>query len=197
MGAQHMVYEHERIQSYNQSSCDANLAQSSHVLVTRYLDSALQMWEDDRIQAKSHVKIAVSMLRSYTVEPLAGNRNAAAPAHARGLAPWQTRKVTEFIDGALDSTIRLRDCASRVRLSTSHFARAFKATFGTTAGHYVRCRRIERAQNLMLRSNEPLSQVAVACGFADQAHYCRVFRNVVGQSPGAWRRQTANPVLDE
>jgi transcriptional regulator GlxA family with amidase domain len=49
----------------------------------------------------------------------------------------------------------------------------------------------------MLLSNESLSQVAIACGFADQAHYCRVFHNVARQIPNAWRRRTVNPILDE
>ena len=106
-----------------------------------------------------------------------------------GLVPWQARKVREFIDGSLESKIRLQDCASKARLSASHFSRAFKATFGTTVRDYIRRRRIERAQQLMLSSDAPQSQIAVSCGFADQAHYCRVFRDVVGLSPRAWRRR--------
>jgi len=41
----------------------------------------------------------------------------------------------------------------------------------------------------MLLSQMPLSQVALAAGFSDQAHYCRVFRNVIGISPNIWRRK--------
>jgi len=106
-----------------------------------------------------------------------------------GLAPWQVRKVQEFIDASLGSKIRLRDCASQTRLSASHFSRAFKATFGTTVLDYIHQRRVERAQQLMLVSEQSLSQIALSCGFADQAHYCRVFRAVAGISPNAWRRQ--------
>jgi AraC-like DNA-binding protein len=57
---------------------------------------------------------------------------------------------------------------------------------------YIRRRRVERAQQLMLLSQESLAQIALACGFADQAHYCRVFRSVVGVSPSAWRRRNMN-----
>ena len=81
------------------------------------------------------------------------------------------------------------DCASEARLSKSHFSRAFKATFGTTVARYVLRRRVEEAKRLMLVSHDPLSQIALACGFGDQAHYCRVFRDVVGISPNSWRRQ--------
>ena len=75
-------------------------------------------------------------------------------------------------------------------MSARHFAHAFKATFGTTVSHYIRCRRIERAQQVMLSSTQPLSQIAVACGFADQAHLCRAFREFMGLSPNAWRRES-------
>jgi AraC-like DNA-binding protein len=49
----------------------------------------------------------------------------------------------------------------------------------------------------MLLSNESLTQIALACGFADQAHYCRVFRDVVGLTPNAWRRRNMNLAPDE
>ena len=194
MGIAQIIHEHEL---YVQASRDPNLGHPSLLLVAEFLDSALRMWDDDRNDAKSQVKTAIAMLRGYAAELSVGDKQAAAPAHSHGLAPWQTRKVKEFIDGSLDSKIRLRDCASRVRLSKGYFSLAFKATFGTTTSHYIRRRRIERAQKLMLLSDEPLSRIALACGFADQAHYSRVFRDVVGQSPNAWRRRNVNPILDD
>jgi AraC family transcriptional regulator len=158
-------------------------------VVSGFLDEALRIWDHDRIQAKSQIRVAASMLRGYTEDPPADGKQEQARSETRGLASWQTRKVKEFIDASLDSKIRLGDCASKARLSTSYFSHAFKATFGTTVSRYIRCRRVERAQRLMLLSNEPLSQIALACGFADQAHYCRVFRDIVGLSPHAWRRR--------
>jgi AraC family transcriptional regulator len=166
-------------------------------VVSGFLDAALRLWEDDRTQAKSQIKVAAALLRGYTEDPFTEGKSAQSAADARGLAPWQTRKVREFIDASLDSTIRLRDCAGKARLSISYFSHAFKTTFGTTVCHYIRRRRIERAQQLMLSSREPLSQIALACGFADQAHYCRVFRNVVGRSPHTWRRQNMSVALDD
>jgi transcriptional regulator GlxA family with amidase domain len=129
------------------------------------------------------------MLCSDTDDPPVPEKPKPTGYVVRGLLPWQARKVQEFIDGSLNSKIRLQDCASMVRLSTGHFSRLFKATFGTKVINYIHRRRIERAQHLMLVSKEPLSQIAFACGFSDQAHYCRVFRTVMGSSPNAWRRR--------
>ena len=105
-----------------------------------------------------------------------------------GLAPWQVRRVTEHIEEHLSSTIRLQDLAGIARLSHSHFCRAFKESLGHPAHAYVMRRRVHRAQGLMLTTTESLSQIAALCGMADQAHFCKLFRRLVGESPNAWRR---------
>jgi len=105
-----------------------------------------------------------------------------------GLAPWQVRRVTEYIEENLSATIRLQDLAGIARLSHSHFCRAFKESLGQPAHAYVMSRRVQRAQGLMLGTREPLSQIAALCGMADQAHFCKLFRRLVGETPTAWRR---------
>jgi len=192
MGVTQMIHGYEQLQSRNQSCYEPALNPAPLAVVTGLLDAALRLWDDDRSQAKSQIKVAAAMLRGSTDDAPADVKDALESASTRGLAPWQARKVKEFIDASLDSTIRLRDCASKARLSASYFSHAFRATFGTTVCDYIRRRRVERAQRLMLLSSEPLSQIALACGFADQAHYCRVFRDVVGSSPNVWRRRKMN-----
>lgn len=105
-----------------------------------------------------------------------------------GLAPWQVRRVTEYIEANLAATIRLQDLARIARLSHSHFCRAFKESVGHPAHAYVMRRRVQRAQSLMLSTMDSLSQIAAQCGMADQAHFCKLFRRLVGESPNAWRR---------
>lgn len=111
------------------------------------------------------------------------------PATRRGgLAPWQMRRVAAHIEANLASTIRLSDLAKLVKLSHSHFCRAFKESFGQPAHAYVMRRRVELAQGLMLTTSEPLSRIAATCGMADQAHFCKLFRRLVGETPNVWRR---------
>ncbi|MET0337275.1 MAG: AraC family transcriptional regulator [Caulobacter sp.] len=109
-------------------------------------------------------------------------------AASGGLAPWQAKKVEAFIEEGLDGGITIDSMAALVRLSTGHFGRAFKDSFGETPHAYVMHRRVQRAKRLMLSSREPLSQIAIACGFADQAHFSNLFRKQVGATPNAWRR---------
>ena len=191
MGVLRVVERFDGIELQNDLASRPVFDRPSLAVATAFLDGALRLWDEDRCQAKSRVEIAAAMLRDVAAgdasqAPLPGS----APRTC-SLAPWQARKVREYIDGSLGSRIRLSDCASTTRLSNSHFSRAFKMTFGITLCRYIRCRRIERAKQLMLRSHDrpSQSQIALACGFGDQAHYCRVFRDVAGITPRTWRRQ--------
>jgi AraC family transcriptional regulator len=109
-----------------------------------------------------------------------------------GLAPWQMRKVDRYVAENLEQTMYVEDLASHVSLSVSYFCRAFKESFGTTPHMHIVQLRLELAQRLMLTTEEPLSQIALACGLADQAHLSKLFRRGVGESPGAWRRRSLN-----
>ncbi len=118
-----------------------------------------------------------------------------APPSGVQLAPWGVKKLERFIEENLDRTLHLETLASVVRLSCSHFARACKNTFGFTPRQLVLRRRIERAMTL-IRERTPLSQVALACGFSDQAHFSRLFRQAVGTSPSQWRRDNLTPSVN-
>lgn len=105
-----------------------------------------------------------------------------------GLAPWQAKRVSAHIDANLGGAIPVSYLAQLVTLSAGHFSRAFKQTFGDTPHGHVMRRRVETAKTMMLKSAEPLSQIAYLCGFADQAHFSRTFRKLAGATPLAWRR---------
>jgi AraC family transcriptional regulator len=104
------------------------------------------------------------------------------------LVPWQVRRVMHFIDANLSTKIGPRDLADLVRLSVSHFARVFRATVGKSPRAFLIHRRIERAKEMMLETELPLVQIALACGLADQSHFTKRFTRIVGMSPAAWRR---------
>jgi AraC family transcriptional regulator len=104
------------------------------------------------------------------------------------LAPWQAKRLRTYIDLRLATSLRVTELAGIARLSTAYFHRAFRKTFGESPAAYITKRRIRRAQDLMLTSELPLSQIALACGMFDQAHFCRVFRRIVGTNPSGWRR---------
>jgi len=104
-----------------------------------------------------------------------------------GLSTWQERAAKDMIEGHLEGGIALEDLAALCGLSASRFAHAFKSSTGIAPYRWLQQRRIERAKELLRRSADTLASTALGCGFADQSHFTRVFRQSVGVSPGAWR----------
>jgi AraC-like DNA-binding protein len=111
------------------------------------------------------------------------------PPQARGgLPPGAARRVREYVETHLSDSIDLGALAAIAGLSVYHFARAFKQSAGVTPHHYLVKRRVERAQEMLARTQLPLPEVALAAGFADQSHLARHFRQFLGVTPGQFRR---------
>lgn len=132
-----------------------------------------------------HVFIAISAHLAETYGELCYRR----VSIRGGLAPWQQRRVTELMLDDLRTDPSLADLASACGISVRHLARAFKATTGLPPHRWLLERRVDRAKELLEKTDDTLSDIALACGFADQSHLTRVFRSNSGSSPGAWRRQ--------
>lgn len=106
-----------------------------------------------------------------------------------GLAPRGLRRCIDYIDSHLDCCISLEDLASEVGLSKSHLVRSFRYSTGKTPYRFVLERRVEQAKSLLqLATQPPLIEVALRCGFANQQHFSRVFKQVVRTTPSEYRR---------
>jgi AraC family transcriptional regulator len=106
-----------------------------------------------------------------------------------GLASLQMGAVTAHIEATLERRVRVADMARIAGLNVTLFTRAFRASFGQSPRAYIVQRRLNRAMEMMLSTREPLSQIAVACGFCDQSHFSRHFHNRFGITPHVWRHQ--------
>jgi AraC-like DNA-binding protein len=156
--------------------------------VVRLLANASGYLERDQLAAKRCISRATSLLESLA--PTQGRAAEDSPSRpiSGGLAPWQINRLKAYVEANLSATIAIEQMAELCRLSVSHFARAFKVSLGEPPHRYVVRRRIARAREMMLATDEPLSRVALDCGFADQSHFSRLFRRQEGESPNAWRR---------
>jgi AraC-like DNA-binding protein len=157
-----------------------------HAEVAVLLNDAKSALLSDRALARSCIARALDLLHA-DIAPV----SCPSTCPQGGLAAWQVRRAVAYIEAHLESTIRVKDLAALTRLSTSHFSRAFKRSFGQAPMTYVTGRRVELAQRLLLTTEDSMCQIALACGMCDQAHLTRVFRRVVGESPTAWRRRYA------
>ena len=146
------------------------------------LDSIRQSLTNDLTAAQAGIARLAAILEGKDIAP-------SDVTYARGgFAPWQKRRIEGYLSEHLERTVHIEALAEVVSLSASHFCRAFKQTFGRTPHDYLIGLRVERAKQMMRTTAEPLSQIALACGLADQAHLCKVFRRCVGHTPSAWRR---------
>lgn len=149
--------------------------------VTRILDSIRRTLFSNPEEARP------AALRLLTL--LAPAVNEKVPAARGGLAPWQKQKIERHVKENLDRPIRVEELARQLSLSPSHFTRAFKESFGDSPHTYIVRSRLKLAQQMMLSTGEALSQIACACGFADQSHFSKAFRRGIAESPNAWRRR--------
>lgn len=107
-----------------------------------------------------------------------------ASAEQGRLAPWQARTAATLLDRG---DLQVREVAAACRLSSSAFARLFRATFLRSPYDWKVERRIDAVKELLLEAEGSLADAALQAGFSDQASMSRSFRRLVGASPGAWR----------
>jgi AraC family transcriptional regulator len=152
--------------------------------VMSLLDAAIGELDNEAHPAKCTVLQAASLLR----EQIDLQAAAAAADDAGRLLAWQARKVREYIDGHIADPIRVTDLCALIQRSEAHFSRAFKRTFGVSPHAFVVQRRLELATHYMVETDRCLSDIALGCGFTDQAHLCKHFRQAMGETPASWRR---------
>jgi|HubBroStandDraft_5_1064220.scaffolds.fasta_scaffold00222_9 AraC family transcriptional regulator len=104
------------------------------------------------------------------------------------LLPWQVRKVVDYIERHITARVLVADLCALVLRSEAHFSRSFRGTFGYSPHAFVIRRRVDLAAKYMLQTEMSLSDIALGCGFVDQAHLCKQFRAITGETPAAWRR---------
>jgi len=162
----------------------ASAADRVIILVQR----AIECLESDRRAALRCLNDVATLLGAGGPESAASAPPLPSGFQAGGLARWQARRVLAYIEDNLGSKLATRELAALVSFSKSHFSRAFRRSFGLPPMAYVCIRRVERAKVMMSATPDQLSEIALACGFADQPHLNRSFRRMLGTSPGMWRR---------
>ena len=75
-------------------------------------------------------------------------------------------------------------------MSPYHYLRVFSAALGVTPHQYLVRSRLRRAARRLAEGDEPITDVAFDCGFADLSNFVRTFRRAAGVSPRAFRRGT-------
>lgn len=119
-----------------------------------------------------------------------GAPSVASPVRG-GLAAWQQRIVTAYIDEHLTESIPLAKLAGLVRLSPAYFCRSFKQSFGMPPHRYHSSRRIERAKALLAERKHSVTEIGLELGFSETSAFTATFRKLTGLTPTAYHRSLA------
>ncbi len=102
--------------------------------------------------------------------------------------PVAVLRARELIHDRSSGPLRLTDIASQVEMHPAHLAREFRRFVNCSMSEYLRQIRVQKAQALLQGSSAPLSEISQMCGFYDQSHFAKCFRQIVGASPLAYKR---------
>jgi AraC-like DNA-binding protein len=119
-----------------------------------------------------------------------------AVSSTHGLQSWQKLRTEEMLRAHLAGNISIEELAAACSLSTSHFGRCFRLSFGISVHQRLIQLRIELAKNLLLQTNHTLSEIALQVGFCDQAAFSRAFTRNEHITPSRWRRVNSNNNLE-
>ena len=143
--------------------------------------------ESDQLESMVYFDALANVLAHELSRP--GQELARAlPATRGGLAGWQKRVVTTYIEDHLEGRLPLVTLAQLARLSECHFCRAFKKSFGIPPHAYHVQRRIERAKELLSDRANSITDVAIILDYSSTSSFTVSFRKITGQTPTEFRR---------
>ena len=97
-------------------------------------------------------------------------------------------RARDTMDRDFAAPLDVAALARVAHVSPAHFSRTFRRTFGESPHRYLQRRRMERAMAMLRTTRLPVTDVALAVGFASLGTFSRTFRDVVGESPSTYRR---------
>ena len=106
------------------------------------------------------------------------------------LTPEWVKKIDDLLHDHFDQPLSLQSIATELDLHWAHLSRDFPRYFHCTFGAYIRKIRVEKSLSMLRDPQLSLTNIALQCGFSDQSHYNRCFKEFIGVTPKAFRRIT-------
>jgi AraC family transcriptional regulator len=153
-------------------------------------DSALKLKrliEIPHADSSPYFEALGTVLAHELVRLNAGAPRIEAPAKG-GLAAWQQRLVTAYIEDHLAETISLATLAGLVGLSPHYFCRAFKHSLGLPPHRFHNRRRIERAKILLAKNAPSVTDIGLTVGYINTSSFTTAFHKTIGITPTGYRR---------
>lgn len=126
-------------------------------------------------------RLALALLRGHST--LA---NKAAPERM-SIPPYKLRRAIEFMEVNVAEDISIEAIATAAAMSEFHFSRAFKKATGFAPHQFLIQRRIAKARDMLVGSDDRIADIALAVGFASQSHFTSAFHRLCGLTPKRYR----------
>lgn len=98
---------------------------------------------------------------------------------------WLSALLDQIAENGME--LDLASLAASAGVHPSHLSRSFKAKTGLTVGEHRRWLRIHRGARMLRKPDRSVAEIAMTCGFHDQAHFCRTFKAATGYTPSGFR----------
>ena len=135
------------------------------------------------------IEARATLLVEYMLRRLHGLAPTPRTSERGGLAPWQIRRTTEFLQDNIARDVALSELAGVAKLSPFHFARAFKASLGRPPHAYLRDLRIARAKAMLVETDLAVTEIAALVGYEAPQTLGKAFRRETGVTPSDYRRE--------
>jgi len=137
---------------------------------------------DSRLYAESMTTaLSAHLLRRYAT------RKQEIKTYSGGLPKYKLNTVISYINEYLDRNLSFSELAALVKISPHYFSSLFKQSTGLTPYQYVTKCRIEKAKQLLVKTDIAIAEIALQVGFQNQSHFTRVFRKLTNITPKAYR----------
>jgi AraC family transcriptional regulator len=183
--------------------CPTLLIQATQDLMPREIELIPQVSIDDPViqQLALALKLEIQtgcmsgrlygeLLGTALAARLAANYAVTKPSlefKTNGLSQSQLEHVIDYMKANLAQDLSILDLAILTGMSESHFSRSFKQSVGISPYQYLMQQRVKRAQQLLEKRSITISSIALDCGFANQTHLTKVFRQMTGMTPKSYQ----------
>ncbi len=102
------------------------------------------------------------------------------------------KPALEYIKGHFEKSISLDDMASLCNISSSYFSKLFNKITGDTFANYINQARINKACELLVSTDTPITVIALDLGFEDNSYFDKVFKRLTGVTPSFYKSVKAS-----
>ncbi len=154
-------------------------------LSSRALSDVGRRLYDEFMKPDDLTALSVEMICAELMVQAARSSRASTTAHP----PAWLQKVREMLHEYYRENLTLEQLAQIANVHPVHLAQTFRSVYSCTIGEYVRHLRVTRAADELARTNQPLAEIALRCGFYDQSHFNRVFKRYIKVTPAQYRKR--------